>query len=205
MPHWEEPREIREILRNEDIKRDLRRDVRRSLIVGAVFLALALLLGFAVYKLIGALGEDPSAPVAILCWIGLALSALVAVAALCTVATEGVKGIRLGRALGQDRFRVETDILTGKQEGRKSPWAYDSLAYLFYPDKPYCLQFFRGTYRMAPFARQFPYYKLFHSSAARFWTHGKVGDSYWLVWVEEEKILRVYPADMFDYRDQSPM
>ena len=203
MPDWEEPREIREILRNEDIKRDLRREVRRSLTVAAVFPALALLLGFAVYKLIGALGEDPSAPAVILFWIGLAVSALLAVTGLYTAVTEGVKGIRLGRVLRQNLFRVERDTLIGKQEGRKSPWAYDSLAYLFYPDRPYCLQFSRGTYRMSPLARQFPYYKLFRSSAARFWTHGKPGDGYWLVWVGET-ILRAYPADMFDYRDGSP-
>lgn len=201
MPNWKGEETVRELLTEEKIRKDIRRGAATPLIMGACLLPLAALTCFASGSLLRLLGDYPAA-----FWILAVLLGSLCAFVLFVAGTLLFMGIRDLIAAG--RFKVTADTLESREEGHKQPGAAlilnPALCAVLYPHKPYCFTFSRGTYKADARQIQFGHSPRFSAKTEDMFRHGDIGDLWWVAAAGSGRILKIYPKDMFEYRDVLP-
>lgn len=200
MQSWRDQEDDREILTNEDIKADLKKEVTSMLVGGAVIVLSLTLLILCFVQLLRALSEQTP-----MFWVCAILCFVLSFLGVWSVVETTGKAIVYLRAIWRNRFFVTADKLIDKSEGRKDPPARATLRWIFSPPKPNCYRFTGGTYKVSVKEPHYCRSKKFAMNGMTLFRRSNFGDSFLLVSLKPGKPVMIYPLDLFDYRDSSPL
>lgn len=196
----------REILTNEDIKADLKKDLISDLSHGTFAVLAIALISFCCVQILRLSSESP------LLFGLFAILLFTYVLSGIWLVVSGIKqAVTYIHALCRNRFYVTTDKLIDKKEGRSS-LAYRLLFFLgvgilslFYLPKPNCYEFAGGTYKVAVEKPHYRHSKTVAMNGTTLFRRSHGDDAFLLVSLKPGKPVKIYPLDLFDYRDSSPL
>lgn len=191
--------EEREILTNAEIKTDLKKRAVFALVRGiCLLLCVSLIILLYFYPTPIILEEWPTALI-----LSIPLFLLLMLYTY-NVALEITMAIMHIRAVSHNRFYVQANTLIDKKQGRRS-LSIATPTYNFLLIKPNCYRFAGGTYKTAVDTPQYRHSKHCAMNGDTLFRRSHVGDSFWVVSLKNGKPVKMYPADLFDYRDTSPL
>lgn len=188
----------REALTNEGIKADLKKDAISQLVASVLVILAILLLDFCAFGLLRSLSEYPLA-----LWLLAILFFVISLSGIWVVVVNIKIAITYINAIYRDRFFVTADKLIDKKEGRRSPKG--SSLYRSLRTKPNGYYFASGTYEVPVETPHYCRSKKFAMNGTTLFRRSDCGDSFLLVSLKAGKPIKIYPEDLFDYRDSSPL
>lgn len=196
----------REALTNENIKADLKQDLLSELLKNTCIILVIAFLCFLLFQLVRLLSEEP-----LLYWLFIILFVVYALLGIRLLAVSILQAITYTNAICRNQFFVTRDTLQQKEEGRSS-LAYLFLVFVglyllawFYRPKPNRYEFIGGTYTVPVETPHYRRSKKFAMNGTTLFRRSHTEDSFLLVSVKPGKPIKIYPEDVFDYKDSSPL
>lgn len=196
----------REILTNEGIRADLKRDIVSELLQSMIaVLAIALLI-VCCAQLARLSPENP-----ILFWFFAILAGVLSFLQLCFIVSEIMRAISYASTFYHNKFEVSENKLVSKKNGRGSAGNLFlnltgmGLLALFYLPKANSYEFVNGTYTVAMGAPHYRRSKRFAMNGETLFSRSHIDDFFWVVSLKAGKLVKIYPQDLFDYKDSSPL
>lgn len=194
MPEREEGREL---LTDEMIKRDLRAEACRFLLGGAVAAPAILLLVLVVFFI---LSKAPRGP---LFWLAAAVFGATGLFVLWGCLFNLYRAARYFAAARRGRFTVAEDVLGAKEEGYRGMMRPNGL--FTHHSRPHKYVFHGAVVKVPTETVHFSKWKGAAMTSWELFGRSREGDGFWLVSLQPGKPALIYPQDLFDYGDPSPV